>query len=93
MMVDTFFVSTIIISLHIELTFFKDGEAALFDFDKYPIVVVSGRSNIISTTKRLQINAGLKITTTGKYERCWDLNPRVDLAMKLPRCTKSSPSL
>ncbi len=58
---------------YIELTFFEDGETAPFDFDKYPIVVVSGRSNIMSTTKRLQINAGLKITTTGKYERCWGL--------------------
>ena len=58
---------------HIELTLLKDGEKAPFDFDKYPIVVVSGRSNIKSTTKRLQINAGLKIKTTGKYERCWGL--------------------
>ena len=56
---------------HATFTFFEDAANAPFNFDEYPFVVVSAKSNVVSTTPRVSANLGLKIKTTGNYERCW----------------------
>ncbi len=45
-----------------------------FKVKDYPIVVVSAKTNITKSWAVLAANAGLKIDTTGRYERCWALN-------------------
>ncbi len=52
----------------------ESGFTPEFKITDYPIVAVRYRSDIPTSNGQLPINVGIKLSTTGKYERVWGLS-------------------